>query len=168
MRLSLARLIFTLVMSVMLVTAASGSLPGVNSTAPDFALKSTSGENVRLSEFRSEVVLVTFWASWCRSCRTSIPKLVQMHAGNTDEDFHIVAVSLDEDSEVTRRVTRELGIPFPVLSDDKHTVAELYDLPDLPVTLLLDRKGNVRFVHRGYESGDETLYAGEAAALLAE
>lgn len=168
MRLSLARLVFTLMMSVMLVTAASGSLPGVNSSAPDFALKSTSGKNVRLSEFRSEVVLVTFWASWCRSCRTSIPKLVQMHAGNTDDDFHILAVSLDEDPEVTRRVASELGIPFSVLSDNKHTVAELYDLPDLPVTLLLDRKGNVRFVHRGYESGDEVLYADEAAALLAE
>jgi len=155
-------------MSVMLFTDAFAGLPETGSQAPDFALKSNPGINVRLSEYRGEVVLLTFWASWCRSCRTAIPKLIEMHGANTADDFHIVGISLDDDRNVTQRVSAEMNITFPVLSDDRHNVAELYDLPDVPVTLLVDRTGTIRFIHRGFESGDEQLYASEAAMLLSE
>jgi len=162
----LIRILF--VFAMMLSIVADSALPPVNMTAPDFALKTTTGENLRISEYRSEVVLVNFWASWCRTCRSEIPLLRELADEYAGTDVHVLSVNIDDDAEHVGHVIRDMKINYPVLLDDQHRVAKLYDLPKLPVTMLIDREGVLRFVHSGYKSGDEAFYRDELARLAAE
>ncbi len=81
----------------MFAIAADSALPPVDTAAPDFALKDASGVNVRLSELRTEVVLINFWSSWCRSCRSEMPKLNELHAEFADTDLQMIGVNVDDD-----------------------------------------------------------------------
>jgi peroxiredoxin len=159
---------FLLIGLSMFAIAADSALPTVDSAAPDFALKDVSGTNVRLSELRTEVVIINFWSSWCRSCRSEMPKLNELHAEFADTDVRMMGVNVDDDPAAVRRALNELQPNYSVLFDDQHRVSKLYDLPMLPVTLLIDRTGQLRFVHQGYRVGNEKFYKDELSLLLAE
>ncbi len=152
----------------MFAIAAHSALPPVDSAAPDFALKDASGTNVRLSELRTEVVLINFWSSWCRSCRSEMPKLNELHAEFADTDLQMIGVNVDDGPAAMRRALNELQLTYPVLFDSEHRVSELYELPTLPVTVLIDRTGQLRFVHKGFRVGNEKFYRDELSLLLAE
>jgi len=167
-RLALIKRSGLILAAAILASTASSAMPPADQPAPDFALKSHSGVNVRLSEFRGEVVVLNFWASWCRACRTEIPRLAELATATDNPDVQFIGISIDEDRVLARRSSQELGVTYPTLVDDKHVVSELYDLPTLPVTLLIDRHGVIRYMHNGYEAGNEQLYAAELNQLLAE
>jgi peroxiredoxin len=153
---------------VLMGSVAYSALPLVDARAPDFALKANNGTNIRLSEYRGQVVLLNFWASWCRSCRTEIPHIMEIAGDPASGDLQVLGINIDEQPELAESISRELGINYPVLFDDAQAVSKLYDLPTLPVTLLLDRGGEVRFMHSGYKPGDEIAYMNELSQLLAE
>jgi peroxiredoxin len=156
-------------LGLLLLPAAAFTASGlVDQPAPDFALKSFAGKNLRLSEYRGEVVLVTFWASWCGRCREQLAELTELHAHHHDQDFQLLSVSLDDKPDRAQDVIDDLRIEFPVLRDDKKTVARLYDPDTMPLTIIVDHGGTVRHVHEGYRQGDEALYQTELMALLAE
>jgi peroxiredoxin len=108
--------------------------------APDFALKSTDGRNLRLSEYRGEVVVLTFWASWCGACRAALGELNGLSARSNPRPA-VIGVSLDADASRAASVAHSLGLAFPTLVDSRQSVARLYDVGQLPLTLLLDRNG---------------------------
>jgi peroxiredoxin len=145
--------------------AASG-LPG--QPAPDFALKSSTGKNLRLSEYRGDVVMINFWATWCGPCRQEMPLLDQLYARYHRVGFHLLAVNIDDDSRRAMDMVQELGVSFPVLFDERKDVSKLYDVDAMPVTILIDREGVVRFVHQGYKPGYEEKYLDEIRSLLRE
>lgn len=136
--------------------------------APDFALKSFAGDNLRLSEYRSEVVLVNFWADWCGRCRPQLTVIDALYAEQRAHGFKVLSINIDEDSTKARKTVADLRLQFPVLSDHQKHVSRLYDLETTPVMVLIDAHGIVRNVHKGYESGDEQVYRSELAALLVE
>jgi len=117
--------------------------PAVGTVAPDFALKDLSGRNQRLSEFRGEAVVLTFWASYCGPCRSA---LQSAGAAVADRDAPAVAlgVSLDRDNDRAASVAGSLGLSYPSLLDAGQSVGRLYDVQHLPLTLLIDRTGTVR------------------------
>lgn len=136
--------------------------------APDFALKSTAGPNLRLSEYRSEVVAVAFWASWCGTCREQLARLATLQDSLGDAGLRVLAVSFDEDAAAARESAAAARATFPVLVDADGEVGELYDVSDLPTVVLVDRAGNVRGVFAGGRAVARAPLAEDIRALLDE
>jgi len=153
--------------SVLAVSAlASSGLQG--QVAPDFALKSSSGENLRLSEYRGNVVMVNFWATWCGPCRQEMPLLDELYARYQRVGFSLLGVNIDDNASKAMTMVSELGVSFPVLFDSRKEVSKLYEVEAMPVTVIIDREGTVRFVHYGYKPGYEEKYLDEIRTLLRE
>ncbi len=142
--------------------------PVVATPAPDFALASSVGQNLRLSEFRGDVVIVNFWSIRCGRCREQLAQLDAIERANRPSGLRVLSVNVDGDGAAAKReaARRELG--FPVLFDTDKRVSRLYDPRTLPMTFVIDPHGIVRHIHDGYSRGDEALYAREVADLLAE
>ena len=136
--------------------------------APDFALKSSTGENLRLSEYRGDVVMINFWATWCGPCRQEMPLLDQLYSRYERVGFSLLGVNIDDDSKRAMDMIKELGVSFPVLFDVRKEVSQLYNVDAMPVTVLVDREGNVRYVHKGYKPGYEDMYLDQIRSLLRE
>jgi peroxiredoxin len=145
---------------------ASSDLEG--QVAPDFALKSSTGENLRLSEYRGDVVMINFWATWCGPCRQEMPLLDELYTRYERVGFSLLGVNIDDDSRRAMQMIEELGVSFPVLFDTRKEVSELYEVEAMPVTVLVDREGNVRYVHHGYKPGYEDKYLDQIRSLLRE
>jgi len=140
----------------------------VGQAAPDFVLKSSSGENLRLSEYRGDVVMINFWATWCGPCRQEMPLLDGLYAKYQRVGFTLLGVNIDDDSRRAVKMIEELGVNFPVLFDESKSVSKLYKVEAMPVTVLVDKEGIVRHVHHGYKPGYEDKYLTEIRALLRE
>ena len=136
--------------------------------APDFALKSMTGVNLRLSEYRGDVVMINFWATWCGPCRQEMPLLDELYSRYQRVVFSLLAVNIDDDSSKAMRMATDLGVSFPVLFDTRKEVSKLYEVDAMPVTVLIDREGLVRYVHQGYKPGYELQYLDEISSLLRE
>ena len=145
---------------------ASSGLAG--QAAPDFVLKSSTGENLRLSEHRGDVVMINFWATWCGPCRQEMPLLDDLYSRYERVGFSLLGVNIDDDSRRAMQMIEDLGVNFPVLFDEAKEVSKLYEVEAMPVTVLVDREGVVRHVHHGYKPGYEDKYLTEIRALLRE
>jgi peroxiredoxin len=161
------KLVLGLALSAIAATglAASG-LTG--QAAPDFALKSSTGENLRLSEYRGDVVMINFWATWCGPCRQEMPLLDELYTRYQRVGFNLLGVNIDDDSGRAMTMIRELGVTFPVLFDERKEVSKMYDVGAMPVTVIIDRAGQVRYVHHGYKPGYENMYLDQVRSLLRE
>ena len=102
--------------------------------APDFALKSASGENLRLSEYRGDVVMINFWATWCGPCRQEMPLLDDLYSRYRRVGFSLLGVNIDDDSRRAMQMVEELGVSFPVLFDESKEISKLYQVEAMPVT----------------------------------
>jgi peroxiredoxin len=136
--------------------------------APDFTLPSLDGPNLRLREQRGQVVMINFWATWCGPCRVEMPHLSRLYDKYRASGFTVFAINIDEDPHKAAGLARQLGMRFPVLLDSDKKVSRLYDLSTMPSTVLVDRDGRVRYVHRGYRDGYEDTYDKQIRELLRE
>ena len=161
-------IVFSLAPALFWPVAGPAKTPLVSGPAPDFVLKSSTAQNLRLSEFRGDVVVVNFWSSDCRHCRKQLEHLADIGETNRPNRMSILSVNVDSDSDKARREIAEQALPFPVLFDSQKKVIRLYDPDRLPMTVMIDPHGTVRFIHEGYKNGDEAQYAQEIAELLAE
>ena len=134
--------------------------------APDFALKNLAGNNLRLSEWRGEVVLLTFWAEWCGRCTAQLQDLEALQLKHQSDGVRVVAVNIDREARPFQDASSRLKLL--VLHDSDQSVARQYALSDLPLTVLVDAHGTVRHVHQKYQGGDAALYAEELTTLLEE
>lgn len=150
-------------------TFAVSSLVGASaSIAPSFALPSRSGDMISLSALKGQVVMINFWASWCGPCRQEMPLLDQMHKRYSSLGFTLLGVNVEADTKDAEKWLAATPVTFPVLFDKENKVSKLYDVNAMPSTVFIDRKGNVRYLHRGYKSGDEGEYLNQIRALLKE
>jgi peroxiredoxin len=139
-----------------------------NAPAPDFTLRQIDGPNLRLGEQRGRVVMVNFWATWCGPCRVELPHLDKLHAKYRNSGFLLLGVNIDDDPNAAKALASKMGLKFPVLFDSEKKVVAAYDLNAMPATVLIDRDGKVRHLHRGYKDGVEQLYEQQVRALLKE
>lgn len=149
-------------------TGAAAALPAIGVKAPDFASKSDSGRNVRLSELRGQVVVINFWASWCNPCRQELPLLNKIYTQYRNAGFMLLAVNVDDNRRDAEAMLKRMNLRFPTLFDGDKNVAKLYGVDMMPATLVIDRDGRVRYVHRGYYDGYERKYEQQVRELLKE
>jgi peroxiredoxin len=123
--------------------------------APDFTLRTLDGQKLRLGEQRGQVVLVNFWATWCGPCRQEMPHLNKLYEKYKSSGFVLLGVNVDDDTTQAAGVASKLGVTFPVLNA-------------MPSTVLIDRDGRVRYLHRGYQNGYENTYDRQIRELLKE
>jgi peroxiredoxin len=134
------------------------------------------GGRITLGGLRGEVVVVNFWASWCRPCRRELPALDALHAELVGRGGRVVAVSIDEDVENARRFARANRLSLPIVHDGPEGLARELDLDHVPCTFVLDRDGRVAYATSGSDAralrgiGDAArrLLAGADAARAAE
>lgn len=147
------------------INAQASALEGM---APDFTLKSRSGENIKLSELRGDVVMINFWASWCAPCRQEMPLLEEMYKKYSDLGFVLLGVNVEEDSSLSEELLREIRVSFPILYDNTNKVTKLYKVVAMPSTIMVDRDGKMRYLHRGYLPGYEAEYIKQIKELIKE
>lgn len=142
----------------------------VGQPAPDFALRSWEGRNVRLSEHLGEVVLINFWATWCGPCRQEMPLLDEIYGKYRRAGLVLFSVNLDEANnlDAAREMATTLRVSYPVLFDARKEVSRAYQASTMPLTVLIDREGVVRYVSEGYKLGYETRYTDKLRELLNE
>ncbi len=146
----------------------AGSAASVSGPAPNFTLKSLDGKNLKLSEMRGNVVLINFWASWCGPCREEMPLLNQLHSKYQPLGFTVLGVNVEEQEKNARGFLKNFPVDFPVLLDNQNKVSKLYDVIAMPTTVVVDRDGNMRYLHRGYKPGDEKKYRNMVKQLVRE
>lgn len=123
-------------------------------TFPDAALKTDSGA-LKLDSLRGKVVYVDYWASWCVPCRKSFPWMNEMQARYKDKGLVIVAISVDTDAAAAERFLAKTPANFIVAYDPASVTADALDLPGMPTSFLLDRKGEIVWRHVGFRKADE-------------
>jgi thiol-disulfide isomerase/thioredoxin len=156
---------FTLIFFISTSYAASEKLSG---KAPNFTLKSRSGKNIKLSELRGQVVMLNFWASWCGPCRKEMPHLEKIHKKYKRLGFTLLGVNVEENSNDAKNYLKDVKVTFPVLFDNRQKTSKLYNVSAMPTTILIDRNGNKRFIHKGYKAGYENDYKRQIKKLLRE
>jgi peroxiredoxin len=130
----------------------------LHKTAPAFALKSLSGEQISLADFRGKKKLVvSFWASWCGPCRMELPELQafyeKYHPKNNG--FEVLAISTDEDAKDAEQYVREAKLTFPVLWDADSKASDSFGVEGIPVLFVIDENGKISMVQSGYSYGLE-------------
>jgi len=116
----------------------------VGSKAPDFTLSGIDGTQISLSDFEGKTVLLTFWASWCPTCRAENEHLKEIYPDYKNEEFEILAVSLDRSKTNWEKAVEKDGITWPQVSDLKGVdspVATKYGVYSTPTTFLIDSSG---------------------------
>jgi len=151
-----------------LIAGAASAAVQLSAKAPDFTLRSVGGANLRLAELRGQVVLVNFWATWCGPCRQEMPHLNRLYDRYRSTGFVLLGVNIDDDPRAAADLAAKLGVHFPVLLDTDKKVSRAYDMSAMPATLLIDRDGRVRHIHRGYRDGVERTYEEQVRSLLKE
>ena len=136
--------------------------------APDFTLKSLEGSNLRLEEYRGQVVLINFWASWCGPCRQEMPLLDRLHHRYEDTGFAVLGVNVEGEVAPAQGIVDKTNVTFPILIDEGQKVSDMYNLQAMPTTVVVDRDGVVRYIHPGYKPGDEAKYVEVVKKLIRE
>ena len=140
----------------------------IQGKAPNFTLKSNSGKNVKLSELRGQVILLNFWASWCGPCRQEMPLLEKLHQRYSPLGFTVLGVNVEEDPRKAKTLLKDISVSFPILFDTTNKVSKQYKVSAMPSTIMIDRDGNMRYLHKGYKPGDETQYKKWVKKLIKE
>jgi peroxiredoxin len=133
-------------------------------------LRDPEGRVVRLGELRGDVVVVSFWASWCKPCKKELRALDAWldESRGRAEAPRVVAVSVDSDSRKAMRFVQETAVRIPVYHDGPDGLARSLDLPALPLTLVLDRDGRIAHVARGGSAEELAALERKVEQLLAE
>ena len=138
--------------------------------APALAMVSLAegGKTITLAEFKGQVVYVDFWASWCVPCRLSMPALEDLYRRNKSRGFAVVGVNKDATAAEARRFLAKVPVSFPLVLDSADAAARGFDVNAMPSGYLVDRKGVVRHVHRGFTVETGAALEREIESLLKE
>jgi len=144
------------------------ALAGMDAPAPTFTLAARGGGDVSLAQYHGQVVMINFWASWCGPCRTEMPLLDSIYKKYNKLGFTLLGVNVEPDSKAAVDWLKETPVSFPILFDKDSKVSKLYDVAGMPSTVIIDRTGKVRVLHRGYKPGDENEYMDSIRSLIRE
>ena len=140
------------IMTVMtaLVPEALFAAPRAGQPAPDFKVVTTSGQPVSLENYRGYVLVIDFFATWCQPCRESIPHLVDMNRKYGKQGLQVLGMSADEDGErLVKTFADEQHVTYPIALAGESALVD-YGVRSVPVMFIIDKKGRVAEIFRGF------------------
>lgn len=137
---------------------------------PEMLGRDQSGSTIRLEDFPDRVRVVTFWASWCGPCLTEIDVMEQLADQLPDSDLRVIAINVHERNPVrVRRMLRRLDDPNLLYTEDRRDViVDQYDIESIPLMMMIDHHGEIRYVHQGYGESKLDQIIEELNGLLVE
>ena len=152
----MARLFFSALLLLLATTAQGDTRQAAAEVAEKF------------SEFRGQVVLVDFWASWCGPCRRSFPWMNAMQEKYGADGFRVIAVNVDKDRAAADQFLAKYPADFDVWYDPKGDLARTFNVSTMPTSFILDISGQVRGAHRGFLNSDRDDYESAIAQILTD
>ena len=122
--------------------------------APDFKLEGQQ-KQIKLSDYRGQIVYLDFWASWCQPCRKSFTWMNKMQSLYGEEGFKVIAINLDESRQKADKFLQQIPANFDVAFDPRGNTAESYNVKAMPSSYLIDKHGNVIHANLGFRGNDE-------------
>src|ERR1700683_3707906 len=151
-----------------IVIASTAFAADAGGPAPQFTLNGLSGVQGALSQYKGQVVMVNFWATWCGPCQQEMPLLDQMYKKYKPAGCTLIGVNVDKEAPAVKELLTRKPVSFPVLLDPANQVSKAYHVDEMPSSVIIDRKGEIRYVHRGYKPGDENDYQDRIRQLIRE
>ncbi|MEY4704943.1 MAG: Thiol-disulfide oxidoreductase [Nitrospirota bacterium] len=162
---SRSRIRQSLVLAAVLIAIVSGTawsmgsrVPVVGTQAEDFQLVDLSGKVQSLSQYRGKIVLLNFWATWCKPCTTEMPAMQASLDKLQDKGFVVLAINELEDDAKVREHVKQNGHTFPVLMDRANKVANQFGVFGLPVSVFIDENGIVQEYIKGGLLTEQLIY----------
>jgi peroxiredoxin len=109
--------------------------------APQFTLKNLSGEEISLASFRGKVILINFWATWCKPCKVEMPSLNELYNTFKDRGLVVLGISIDSSEKPVEKFLKKIPLDFPILLDSEVEVPKEYKVFAYPSTFLIDKRG---------------------------
>ncbi|RDH81236.1 MAG: hypothetical protein DIZ80_14115 [endosymbiont of Galathealinum brachiosum] len=142
---------FYSVITLLLITVSSQSFA---QKAPDFSLNGDKGK-IQLSNYKNKVVYVDFWASWCKPCQKSFSFMNDMQSRYGKKGFEIIAINLDSDRPAAKKFLKKNPAKFKIAYDPEGKTPDMYKLKVMPTSYLIDRRGNLVNVHKGFKDNQK-------------
>jgi len=121
--------------------------------APEFESEATGMRTVGVpGGYRTRVIVIDFWASWCPACSTTLPALDDLYRDRREDGVMVIGVSVDETQGAAEATARNLGATFPIVNDPYQRIAGQYGVAEVPLTFVIDGAGTVRWIGRDPES----------------
>ncbi len=147
--------------AVLLATlVATGSLNSAQAGPTD--------QQIDLSKYRGQVVYIDFWASWCGPCKISFPYMQRMVKYFQHDKFVVIAVNVDHERSKADAFLNQVGNTLPIVYDPEGKISRQYKIREMPSSLLVDKSGNVRYVHQGFFEDKTVQYESHIMELLNE
>ncbi len=163
---------FLLTFSAMMLFATTTIAGGntTNATAPTFSGKTAEGLLINLADYKGKVVVLDFWTSGCGPCREGFPFLMKLHEKAKRGAFTVIAVNIDADAAKLKEfLSEQKSQPsFPIIADAQGKIPALFDLKSMPTTILIDKKGVIRYRHTSFTQVEKEKLTAEVKTLLVE
>lgn len=143
-------------------------IPRVGGMAIEYPAATLAGDTVTLASLRGEVVLLNLWATWCVPCRTETPYLQELSEEYGERGLRVVGISLDtgDAADQVEAFVEEYGVTYTILHDPQMRGMELYQVPGLPATFMIDREGAIQWIRYGPILEGDADFLGALEELL--
>lgn len=145
----LVMLIIIMVAGIVLAPVGLYAAPRSGQAAPNFKVSTMSGQQISLANYRGRVLVLDFFATWCQPCRVSIPHLVEMNRKYGKQGLYVLGMSADEDGEGVKAFADHNRITYPIALAGESTLAD-FGVRSVPVMFVIDKRGRVAEVYRGF------------------